>query len=89
VPLLHTKSNEIFTIGHSNLDLVDFVAVLARHRVGLVCDVRSRPGSFRFAQFNVEPLEVCLAPAKIQHQFLGESLGAILRRKEDPDAGMQ
>lgn len=79
--LSHTKPNEIFTIGHSNLDLGDFVAVLARYQVGLVCDVRSRPGSFRFQQFNREPLEVCLAAAKIQYQFLGETLGG---RPSDP-----
>ncbi len=81
--LSRAKSNEIFTIGHSNLDLNDFVAVLAGHQVGLVCDVRSRPGSFRFPQFNREPLEVCLASARIRYEFLGEALGG---RPSDPRA---
>ncbi len=83
MPLSHIKSNEIFTIGHSNLDLGEFVAVLARHQVGLVCDVRSRPGSFRFPQFNREPLEVCLASATLRYEFLGEALGG---RPSDPRA---
>lgn len=79
----HTKSSGIFTIGHSNLDLGDFVAVLAKREIRIVCDVRSRPGSFRFPQFNREPLEACLASSKIQYEFLGETLGG---RPSDPRA---
>jgi len=48
-----------------------------------VCDVRSRPGSFRFPQFNREPLEVCLASATIRYKFLGKVLGG---RPSDPRA---
>jgi uncharacterized protein (DUF488 family) len=73
----------LYTIGHSNLDLGDFLAVLVRHEVKMLCDVRSRPGSFRFPQFNREPLEAAASLAKIQYQFLGESLGG---RPEDPRA---
>lgn len=71
----HTRPHAIFTIGHSNLELPDFVAVLAQNGVRLVCDVRSRPGSFRFPQFNREPLEACLSASGIRYEFLGESLG--------------
>jgi uncharacterized protein (DUF488 family) len=71
----------LFTIGHSNHDLGDFLAILVRHGVEALCDVRSRPGSFRFPQFNREPLEAAAACAKIQYQFLGEALGG---RPEDP-----
>ncbi|MGC1619417.1 MAG: DUF488 domain-containing protein [Candidatus Acidiferrum sp.] len=79
----HTKSSGIFTIGHSSLDLGDFVAVLANHEIRLVCDVRSRPGSYRFPQFNRESLEACLAASRIQYEFLGEALGG---RPFDPRA---
>jgi len=74
-------SGKLFTIGHSNLELGGFLGVLLRHEVHIVCDVRSRPGSFRFPQFNRESLEACLAPAKIQYQFCGEALGG---RPDDP-----
>jgi hypothetical protein len=47
----------LFTIGHSNHELGDFLAILVHHGVEALCDVRSRPGSFRFPQFNREPLE--------------------------------
>jgi uncharacterized protein (DUF488 family) len=74
-------TSRIFTIGHSNHDLGDFLAVLVNHGVESLCDVRSRPGSFRFPQFNREPLEAASSFAKVQYQFLGESLGG---RPEDP-----
>lgn len=74
-------NNCIYTIGHSNHDLGDFLAVLVQHGVEALCDVRSRPGSFRFPQFNREPLEAAASLAKIEYQFLGESLGG---RPEDP-----
>ena len=77
----NTKSRGIFTIGHSNLDLGDFVAVLATHEIRAVCDVRSRPGSFRFPQFNREPLEACLNSAGLEYEFLGDTLGG---RPSDP-----
>jgi Uncharacterized conserved protein len=46
-----------------------------RHEIKVVCDVRSRPGSFRFPQFNREPLEARLTAAKIRYEFCGEQLG--------------
>jgi hypothetical protein len=79
----HAKPGAIFTIGHSSLDLDDFVAILAGRAINVVCDVRSRPGSYRFPQFNRESLEACLAASKIQYEFLGEALGG---RPSDPRA---
>src|SRR5271154_741961 len=65
----------LFTIGHSNLELQDFLGVLVRHEIKAVCDVRSRPGSFRFPQFNREPLEIQLKAAKIRYDLFGDQLG--------------
>jgi uncharacterized protein (DUF488 family) len=74
-------ANSLFTIGHSNLEIADFLAVLAAHSVRILCDVRSRPASFRFPQFNRESLESVLAPVGIRYEFLGETLGG---RPADP-----
>lgn len=79
--LSNTIRNMLFTIGHSNHDLGDFLAILVQQGVETLCDVRSRPGSFRFPQFNREPLEAAASLARIQYQFLGEALGG---RPEDP-----
>lgn len=73
----------LFTVGHSSLELPVFLKMLITHEIKIVCDVRSRPGSFRFPQFNREPLEACLAPAELQYQFLGDTLGG---RPSDPNA---
>lgn len=53
----------------------DLLGALIRHEIHVVCDVRSRPGSFRFPQFNREPLMAQLASAKIIYQFFGDQLG--------------
>ena len=65
----------LFTIGHSNAELSDFLSVLIRHEIKVVCDVRSRPGSFRFPQFNREALSTQLASAKIRYEYFGDQLG--------------
>jgi len=70
-----TSANTIFTIGHSNLEMSNFLGMLLRCEIKLVCDVRSRPGSFRFPQFNREPLMNQLASAKIIYQFFGDQFG--------------
>jgi uncharacterized protein (DUF488 family) len=70
-----TLSHLLFTIGHTNQDMSDLLGVLIRHEIHVVCDVRSRPGSFRFPQFNREPLMAQLANAKIIYQFFGDQLG--------------
>lgn len=71
-----TKSSyRLFTIGHSNLEMSQFLGALIRHDIHVLCDVRSRPGSFRFPQFNREPLMVQLANAKIIYQFFGDQFG--------------
>jgi uncharacterized protein (DUF488 family) len=79
---IHSGSaNQLFTIGHSNLEIEVFLAVLAQHRVETLCDVRSRPASFRFPQFNREPLEAGLTSARVRYEFFGETLGG---RPADP-----
>jgi len=57
------------------LEMSDFLGGLIRHEIHMVCDVRSRPGSFRFPQFNREPLMAQLASAKIIYQFFGDQFG--------------
>jgi hypothetical protein len=76
-----TPSIALFTIGHSNLEIADFLAVLAAHGVHALCDVRSRPASFRFPQFNREPLEALLTSGGLRYEFFGEALGG---RPGDP-----
>ena len=69
------KKPKLFTLGHSNLEMSDLLGTLLRHEIKVLCDIRSRPGSFRYPQFNRQPLEARLTSAKIRYEFFGEQLG--------------
>ena len=78
------KVNEpprILTVGHSNHSFDGFAALLHRHRVTAVADVRSVPYSRRHPQFNRRPLDQSLGEHGIGYLFLGAELGA---RTPDP-----
>lgn len=66
----------VFTIGHSNHDLERFLALLGRHAVSAVADVRSVPFSRAQPQFNRPGLARALKAAGIEYVFLGRELGA-------------
>src|SRR5205809_226859 len=72
----------VFTIGHSNLDLPKFVALLKQHGIEAIADVRSSPYSQYNPQFNREPLQRVLREQGISYVFLGEELGA---RRSEPE----
>jgi uncharacterized protein (DUF488 family) len=71
----------IYTVGHSKHPIDRFVALLQRHAIDALADVRSTPYSRFNPQFNRERLQAALAAAGIQYVFLGEELGA---RSKDP-----
>lgn len=71
----------LFTIGHSNHALEDFLALLSRHGVTAICDVRSAPFSRFSPQFNRDEIGKALLARGIAYLFLGKELGA---RSEDP-----
>ena len=72
----------IYTIGHSNHPIEHFTALLQRHGIQALADVRSNPYSRFNPQFNREKLQASLtAAAGIRYVFLGEELGA---RTKDP-----
>ncbi len=71
----------VYTIGHSNHSIEAFLALLHRHGIAAVVDVRSHPFSRRFPHFNRDTLGAWLRGAQIAYVFLGEELGA---RPADP-----
>jgi uncharacterized protein (DUF488 family) len=71
----------IYTIGHSNHPIERFIALLRRHGVSVLADVRSAPYSGYCPQFNRESLAPALGRAGIAYLFLGRELGA---RREEP-----
>lgn len=71
----------ILTIGHSNLPLERFLALLRERSVTLVVDVRSAPYSRHAPQFNREALAAALVRAGIEYLYLGRELGG---KREPP-----
>lgn len=71
----------LFSIGHSTHDIEGFIALLRRHEIALVADVRSVPYSRMLPQFNREPLIKALEKWGIEYVFLGTELGARSRDK--------
>lgn len=72
----------IFTVGHSAHEFADFAALLRRHGVEAIADVRSAPYSRLHPQFSREKLAAALRSINIKYVFLGKELGA---RSADPD----
>ncbi|MBX6755060.1 MAG: DUF488 domain-containing protein [Thermorudis peleae] len=69
----------VYTVGHSNLELEQFIQLLQKHHIQLVADVRSIPYSTYTPQFNRETLATALQRSGICYIFLGKELGG------DPD----
>lgn len=69
--------SDIYTIGHSQHPLPAFVALLARHAVTLLVDVRAAPYSRRHPQFKREALASALAAHGIRYRWLGQALGGL------------
>lgn len=72
----------VFTVGHSNLELPDFLALIARHGIEAIGDVRSMPFSRYTPQFNRDVLETALKKANVRYVPLGKELGA---RRDEPE----
>ncbi len=67
--------NTIYTIGHSNHQFEDFLALLRQHGIELLADVRSSPYSRYVPQANREALSRALESAGIAYCWLGDRLG--------------
>jgi len=71
----------IFTIGHSNLSIDAFFALLDKYQIALLVDVRTSPYSRYVPQFNREPLAAETTRRGLVYRYLGEDLGG---RPSDP-----
>ncbi len=74
--MVEPKCNILYTIGHSNHTIEDFIALLKRYGVTCIADVRSAPYSRYCPQFNKGALAASLQAAGITYMFLGKELGA-------------
>ena len=66
---------EIYTIGHSNHDLLDFLDILKKYDVKLLVDLRSDPYSKYAPQFNKSEFQQHVEAAGIKYRYSGSSIG--------------
>jgi uncharacterized protein (DUF488 family) len=67
---------ELLTVGHSNHSIEAFIALLQKHGVTALADVRSHPYSRYLPHFNQVTLKTTLLNVGIRYVFLGRELGA-------------
>lgn len=65
----------LYSVGHSNIALADFIALLGRYGIATLADVRSAPYSRYVPHFNRPELEYALGRAGIRYLYFGEELG--------------
>jgi uncharacterized protein (DUF488 family) len=69
--------SSIYTVGHSDQKLADFLAIIKSHGIEAVVDVRRAPYSRHVPQFNKRTLKTALADAGIEYFYFGEALGGL------------
>jgi uncharacterized protein (DUF488 family) len=73
----------LYTVGHSTRSFDDFVALLTRHGIRAIADVRRFPRSRKYPHFNDDALAQSLPRAGIEYVPI-PSLGG--RRRTSPDS---
>src|SRR5438552_15968644 len=70
-----TRPPIVFTIGHSNHRIEDFLELLRRFDIDVVADVRSAPFSKFSPHFNQSNVMLAVKDAGRKYVFLGRELG--------------
>jgi uncharacterized protein (DUF488 family) len=82
---------ELYTIGHSTHPLDEFLALLNRHNIELLADIRRFPGSRKYPHFNRDNLAESLPEAGIHYQWF-EALGgrrSKIKSTSSPNLGLR
>ena len=74
--------SSFFTLGHSNLSIETWLALVRRHGIEAVVDTRSSPYSKYVPQFDRELMQRSLEEAGVRYLYLGAELGG---RPANPD----
>jgi len=69
------RAKKIYTIGHSNRSLSDFLEIIKRYNIRIIVDVRRFPKSSRYPYYNREELEKVLRENHVDYIWLGDLLG--------------
>jgi uncharacterized protein (DUF488 family) len=75
------RNDEVWTVGHSNHGVSDFLSLLRGADIEVLADIRSWPSSRFSPHFNRTRLENAVERAGITYVFMGDTLGG---RPDDP-----
>jgi uncharacterized protein (DUF488 family) len=67
----------IYSIGHANRDIDDFIRLLQTYKIEYLIDVRSSPYSKMFPVYNRETFSVLLKKNGFTYVYLGDELGGL------------
>lgn len=84
---LPDEALSVYTIGHSNVELAAFVALLRQHGIEVLADVRFAPYSKFAPHFNRESLEPAVRATGVAYVLLGRELGGRPREAHYYDTG--
>lgn len=65
----------LYTIGHSNHELEQFLELLRQHEIQVLTDVRSQPYSAYTSHFNREALQSAVVSSGMNYVYMGDQLG--------------
>jgi uncharacterized protein (DUF488 family) len=87
------RGDKLYTIGHSNIPISDFISILNHFSIEVLVDVRSVPFSEYAHWFNREILSKTLSKEAIIYHYMGDILGGRPKdsscyRQGKPDYGL-
>ena len=71
------RNTAIYSIGHGNKKIEDFISELKSYNISYLLDIRSKPYSKWNPQFNQVALELELKNNGITYVFVGDTLGGL------------
>jgi uncharacterized protein (DUF488 family) len=73
----------VYTVGHGNRSLEEFLALLRHHGIRCLVDIRAYPGSRRYPHFAREALAAALDAEGIRYVWEGQDLGGFRHGTEN------
>ena len=71
----NSGDNIVYTVGHSNIELENFIKLLNLHQIKFLVDIRSAPYSKYVPQFNKKNIELGLENSGIEYNYFGDKIG--------------
>jgi hypothetical protein len=87
-PPVRWPAGTIFTVGHSNVSIENFLALLRAYDIECLADIRTVPRSRHNPQFNSDALASALAANDKDYRPLSALGGLRHPRKNSPNTGL-